>query len=58
MLKVEAVRVTFLSYSEEAVRQRPFPSPGGRARGVTTDLQGHSAFQSGRLKSVHSDTSP
>ena len=33
LLKVEPVRVRFLSYSEEAVRQRPFSSPPGGPRG-------------------------
>ena len=32
LLKVEAVRVRFLSYSEEAVRQRPFSLPRGVGR--------------------------
>ena len=34
MLKVEAVRVRFLSYSEEEVRQRPFSLPPGERRDI------------------------
>ena len=32
LLKVEAVRVRFLSYSEEAVRQRPFAHAAALSR--------------------------
>ena len=38
LLKVEAVRVRFLSYSEEAVRQRPFSPRGVRPRGCQCAL--------------------